>query len=298
MSYIVQRKDRFYVVAYDGLDPLTGKERRRWHPVGHDRDEAEAVRRRLELESPDQQPATGGPITVATFLHETWMPRKRRQVRATTAYRYAWFLEHYITPAIGDIPLRRLRVDHLEHLYQQLAITGGRHHDGLAPKTILEVHMIVRAALGLATERQLVVRTVATRAPLKLPRAGGPIARSWTASGLATFLARHVIIASIPPCTWQPTPACAVARSSDSNGATLTPPHAGCRSDAPCNASAGNPSSSASRPAPADAQSNSTEQRSTCCDAGGDDSNMTACRTASTTGCSATRPGATSTHNH
>jgi hypothetical protein len=32
MTYIVQRNDRFYVVAYDGLDPLTGKERRRWHP--------------------------------------------------------------------------------------------------------------------------------------------------------------------------------------------------------------------------------------------------------------------------
>jgi hypothetical protein len=26
MSYIVQRRDRFYVVAYDGPDPLTGKE--------------------------------------------------------------------------------------------------------------------------------------------------------------------------------------------------------------------------------------------------------------------------------
>jgi integrase len=193
MSYIVQRKDRFYVVAYDGLDPLSGKERRRWHPVGHDRDEAEAVRRRLEREPRDHQLVTGGPITVATFLHETWMPRKRRQVRATTAYRYAWFIEHYITPAIGDIPLRRLRVDHLENLYQQLAVTGGRHHDGLAPKTILEVHMIIRAALGLATERQLIVRNVATSAQLKLPRAGGPIARAWTASELATFLdnSRH-----------------------------------------------------------------------------------------------------------
>lgn len=189
MSYIVQRKDRFYVVAYDGLDPLSGKERRRWHPIGHDRDEAEAVRRRFDLEPRDKQPTTGGPITVSMFLLETWMPRKRRQVRATTAYRYAWFIEHYITPAIGDIPLRRLRVDHLENLYQQLAVTGGRHHDGLAPKTILEVHMIVRAALGLATERQLVVRNVATSAQLKLPRAGGPIARSWTASELATFLA-------------------------------------------------------------------------------------------------------------
>ena len=43
MTYIVQRKDRFYVVAYDGVDPLTGRERRRWHPVGHDRDEALSI---------------------------------------------------------------------------------------------------------------------------------------------------------------------------------------------------------------------------------------------------------------
>lgn len=48
MTYIVQRKDRFYIVAYDGLDPLTGKERRRWHPVGHDREEAESVAARID----------------------------------------------------------------------------------------------------------------------------------------------------------------------------------------------------------------------------------------------------------
>ena len=50
MTYIVQRHNRFYVVAYDGLDPLTGRERRRWHPVGHDRDEAEALAARLDLD--------------------------------------------------------------------------------------------------------------------------------------------------------------------------------------------------------------------------------------------------------
>ncbi len=36
MTYIVER-NRFYVVSYDGLDPLTGRERRRWIPIGHDR---------------------------------------------------------------------------------------------------------------------------------------------------------------------------------------------------------------------------------------------------------------------
>ena len=56
MSYILQRQDRFYVVAYDGLDPLTGRERRRWHPVGHDRDEAEQLAARLDRER-DATPA-------------------------------------------------------------------------------------------------------------------------------------------------------------------------------------------------------------------------------------------------
>jgi hypothetical protein len=185
MSYIIQRQSRFYVVVYDGIDPLTGKERRRWLPAGHDRTEAEAVAARVDADRPQPPPKQGGPITVAAFLTETWMPRKRRQVRAATAYRYAWFIDRYIAPAIGDIPMRRLRLDHLEQLYQQLAATGGRSGDGLAPKTIHEVHVIIRAALDLAVDRELVGRNVAASEQLKLPRIGGPTARIWTVEELA-----------------------------------------------------------------------------------------------------------------
>jgi hypothetical protein len=60
MTYIVQRQDRFYVVAYDGLDPLTGKERRRWQPVGHDRTEAEAVAASIDRDHAGAAPARGG----------------------------------------------------------------------------------------------------------------------------------------------------------------------------------------------------------------------------------------------
>ena len=51
MAYIIQRKNRFYVVAYDGLDPLSGKERRRWHPAGHDRHEAEQMAARIQADA-------------------------------------------------------------------------------------------------------------------------------------------------------------------------------------------------------------------------------------------------------
>lgn len=76
---------------------------------------------------------------------------KRRHVRATTTYRYARFVERYVNPAVGDIPLRRLRSHHLDGLYESLAATGGRTGDGLAPTTIQEVHMIIRAALDVAS---------------------------------------------------------------------------------------------------------------------------------------------------
>jgi integrase len=189
MAYIIQRKDRFYVVAYDGIDPLTGRERRRWHPAGHDRVEAEAIAARLDAAQVDRRPTVGGPITIGEFMINTWLPRKRREVRATTAYRYAWFVDRYINPAIGEIPLRRLRVDHLEGFYAALASTGGRAGDGLAPKTVLEVHVIIRAALDLAVARELLGRNAATSIRLRAGRPDGPSARTWTASELATFLA-------------------------------------------------------------------------------------------------------------
>jgi integrase len=92
-TYIVQRKDRFYVVAHDGIDPLTGRERRRWLPVGDDRTEAETVAAQLDGDRHPAPPAAGGLTSVREFLTHTWLPQKHRQVRATTAYRYAWFVD-------------------------------------------------------------------------------------------------------------------------------------------------------------------------------------------------------------
>ena len=39
-GYVAKRRDRFYAVIYEGIDPITGRERRSWHPAGTDRDRA------------------------------------------------------------------------------------------------------------------------------------------------------------------------------------------------------------------------------------------------------------------
>ena len=50
MAYIIERNARFYVVAYDDIDPLSGRERRRWHPAGRSRADAEAIATALAAE--------------------------------------------------------------------------------------------------------------------------------------------------------------------------------------------------------------------------------------------------------
>jgi hypothetical protein len=201
MAYIIQRQNRFYVVAYDGLDPLTGKERRRW-PVGHDRHEAEQMAERIERDNAGPAPVRGGPTHLGEFFTHTWLPMKRHHVRATTAYRYSWFVDRYINPAIGQVPLRRLRADHLDGLYDQLANTGGRNGDGLAPKTVHEVHVIVRSSLDLALRRQLVDTNVAQATNARHKRQTRKVPRDWTAEELATtFSLRPASIACTQRCT-------------------------------------------------------------------------------------------------
>jgi integrase len=135
-----------------------------------------------------RSPGAGRAVHLGEFLTETWLPLKRRHVRATTAYRYSWIVDRYINPTIGDVPLRRLRADHLDGLYDHLAATAGRSGTGLAPKTVHQVHMIVRSSLDLAVRRQLLDHNVAhaTYACRRRPTGGRP--RAWTAPELAGFL--------------------------------------------------------------------------------------------------------------
>lgn len=46
-GYVVHRRNRYYTVIYEGLDPVTGRERRSWHPAGTDRGDAKRLAARL-----------------------------------------------------------------------------------------------------------------------------------------------------------------------------------------------------------------------------------------------------------
>jgi hypothetical protein len=121
-GYVVAKGNRFYAVIYEGIDPFTGRERRRWHPAGVDRDAATQLAGQLADRAKRSTRDRG--LTLARYLREQWLPGKQLNLRPSTWDGYARVLELHVIPRLGDIPLRRLRVEHLEALYADLLSTG------------------------------------------------------------------------------------------------------------------------------------------------------------------------------
>ncbi len=161
-GYVARKGNRWYAVIYEGTDPITGRERRSWHPAGCER---------------------GG-----AFLTARWLPGRRLVLASSTYNAYRHNVEGHIVPALGRIGLRRLRPHHLDAFYDGLL----HPRDGraaLAPKTVYEIHLVIRGALGEAVGRGLISRNVALVADAPRLRSIPRVEQaSWTADELRAFL--------------------------------------------------------------------------------------------------------------
>jgi len=187
-GYVVQKGSRFYAVIYGGVDPMTGRERGRWHPAGTDKDDANELAARLAAQASPTRAAAG--LTVATFMRPRWLPAKRVSLRPSTWDGDRRLVELHAVPRLGGNPLRRLQASHLQVLYSELLINGRRDgQGGLNYKTVLEVHGIIRKALADARRRGLVSSNVAEHAEAPKRRRPQSPLRAWNAQQLQEFLA-------------------------------------------------------------------------------------------------------------
>jgi len=186
-GHVARKRDRYYAVIYEGLDPVTGKERRTWHPAGTDRTEAERLVARLAAERDGRNDEVRS-LTLGAYLTGHWLPAKRLELRASTHRSYVHKTQRHILPTLGRRRLRRLRPEDLEGLYDSmLHPTDGTRP--LAPKTVYEVHLIIRGALDHALRRGLITRNVAlTASAPKLRAIPKTEQKAWTARQLAAFL--------------------------------------------------------------------------------------------------------------
>ena len=186
-GYVAKKGDRWYAVIYEGLDPVTGKEQRSWHPAGTSREEAERLAARLARELNGRNDE-GRSLTFGAYLTTRWLPGKKLELARSTWDGYRRKIDRHILPALGTVAIRRLRPHHLEALYdQKLHPSDGRKP--LAPKTVLEIHLIIRGALNDAVRRGIVTRNVAFVAHAPKLRAIPKVEQqAWTARQLQGFL--------------------------------------------------------------------------------------------------------------
>ncbi len=186
-GHVARKRDRYYAVIYEGLDPVTGKERRSWHPAGTDRSEAETLVARLAVERDGRNDEVRS-LTFGAYLTSRWLPAKGLELKVSTHRSYVHKTRRHILPTLGRKRLRRLRPQDLERLYDSLLHPS----DGtrpLSPKTVYEVHLIVRGALDHAVRRGLVNRNVALAASAPRLRAIPSIEQhAWTSEELQAFL--------------------------------------------------------------------------------------------------------------
>ena len=106
MAYVTEKRGVFYAVIYEGRNPVSGQERRRWHRCD---DRAAANKLATDLtECRSHQRSTGSLLT------------------------------------LGDRPLRRLQTEHFETLYRRLLLTGSRRGGPLVDKP-LHPHSVSQA---------------------------------------------------------------------------------------------------------------------------------------------------------
>lgn len=151
-------------MIYEGRDPVTGKERRSWHPAGTDSAEAERLAAKLAAGETSRVNAARS-LTFGAYLTSQWLPAKKLHLATSTYRGYERNVARHILPALGRVAIRRLRYQQIEALYESLLQpTAGK---GLAPKTVYEIHLIIKGALADALRRGLITRNVAVvaRAP-------------------------------------------------------------------------------------------------------------------------------------
>jgi integrase len=189
MAYVTCKRGVFYVVEYQGINPVTGRERRRWHrcaDANHAGREAQRLTKRR-----GQHLRRDTTATLGEYLVGRWLPSREHTATASTFASYAASIRHYVLPYLGPTAMTRITAQDLNALYRRLAIAGAVRGGGLSAKTIKNMHQTLHAAFADAVHDRLIADNPADHASAPDPRkrpSSRRRAKSWTATELGAFL--------------------------------------------------------------------------------------------------------------
>ena len=85
--------------------------------------------------------------TVGDLL-EQWFDFAARDFSPKTVKETRGFMDRNLLPALGTVPLSKLKAGDLDRFYRKLSVDGGSRSGPLAPGTIRRIHGILRRALA------------------------------------------------------------------------------------------------------------------------------------------------------
>ena len=182
---IAKKGNRYYPVVDLGKNPVTGKRKRKWHS-GHDRkrDAQQALNPILgQIQSGEYVERTKK--TFGEFLSD-WLDTRQESIEPTTHNNYGHQLS-YVHEHLGSRRLQDITPMELTAFYADLLEGGRKHHSGgLSPKSVRNVHGVIRKALGDAVRWNLITRNPAVHA--ELPKMRRREMTTWSPTEVAAFL--------------------------------------------------------------------------------------------------------------
>jgi integrase len=147
-GHIRKRGDAWELRVYVGVDAVTGKKRYATKSIrGGKRDAERAL---VDLAADAQRGKLSRTNTTVAELLDAWFDQASQDFSPKTVVETRGFIDRNLRPALGTVPLTRLKAADLDRYYTRLLKNGGQAGQPLSPATIRRIHGILRRALQQA----------------------------------------------------------------------------------------------------------------------------------------------------
>jgi integrase len=185
----VYRRGKYWAYVFEaGVDPATGKRRRR-HKSGFKTQRAAEAAKREAIRAAETGMAPAGELpTVASYVDE-WLAGRRSALRQSTWASYRDVLEGRVVSRLGALRLDKLTAKHVADLAVDLEQHGGRDErrgPGLSARSVRYTLTVLTRALDDAVKRGLIPRNPAEH--VDRPRVADKEMEWWSIGEARTFL--------------------------------------------------------------------------------------------------------------